>query len=266
MSKYPSLSKRNNSDKTSKSFNVLFPARVKDILLSNDQPFFEKSEGWADIGLIQFKPLYKSVDTNNVSILYAKPLYTNIKQYPIKEEIVLILNAPSNKLNDNPNATDFYYFPFPIGIWNSIHHNSFPDIPNYEFDPKDLNLGNIFKEKEGIRNLLPEEGDVLVEGRFGNSIRLSSTSNKKNNRNPWSDTGENGKPIIIIRNGQVIQNNSSPWTPIYEDINGDDSSIYLTSGQELPLELGSKNLKSFNVTLSNSFNSSLQILDSNNFQ
>lgn len=247
----------------SKYNNIIFAARVKDILLNNEQKLFKKLKGWADLGTIQFKPINSSVDTNTTSLSFAKPLFTNIKQYPLKEEIVLILTSPSNELNNNPNANEFYYFPYPIGIWNSNHINPFPDIPNYDFNPQELNLGNTFKEKEGIKNLLPEEGDVLVEGRFGNSIRFSSTI--KNSSNPWSSVGNSGDPIIIIRNGQIIENESSPWTPTYEDINGDNSSVYMTSGQEIPLDLSCKNLQSFNITLSNSFNSQLIIPDSNSF-
>ncbi len=263
MGLYPTQDRSSSSGDTKKSSNILFAARVKDILLTNEQELFKKLSGWADIGTIQFKPINSSADINTPSVTFAKPLFTNIKQYPLKEELVLILTAPSNKLNSNPNSTDFYYFPYPIGIWNSNHINPFPDIPNYENKPDDLNLGDSFKEKEGIKNLLPEEGDVIVEGRWGNSIRFSSTSKKSNNS--WSSVGEDGDPIIIIRNGQVVQSDSAPWTPTYEDINSDGSSIYMTSGQEIPLELACKNLQSFNITLSNSFNPQLVIPDLNSF-
>jgi len=262
MSLYPT-NENNNIGKNSKTNNILFPARVKDILLNNEQSLFKKLKGWADIGTIQFKPLYSSVDIDTISYSFAKPLFTNIKQYPLKEEIILILSAPSNELNNNPNSNEFYYFPYPVGIWNSNHINPLPDISNYDFNPKDLNLGETFKEKEGIKNLLPEEGDIIIEGRFGSSIRFSSTSKKT--KNPWSSVGEDGDSIIIIRNGQILQSDSSPWTPIYEDINSDGSSIYMTTGQEIPLELACKNLQSFNITLSNSFNSQLIIPDSNSF-
>lgn len=262
MSRYPG-SDSNNINSGKSYNNILFPARVKDILLSNEQELFKNSQGWADLGSILFKPLYQSIDIDSNSNLFAKPLFSNIKQFPLKEELILIINAPSNNLNNNPNSNDFYYLPIPIGIWNSNHHNAFPDIPNYDYNPKDLNLGKNFKEKDNIKNLLPEEGDLIFEGRFGNSIRFSSTI--KNGKNSWSSIGTEGDPITIIRNGQLIQPGSSPWTPTYEDINGDDSSIYMTSGQEIPLELACKNLKSFNITLSNSFNSSLIIPDANSF-
>ncbi len=259
----PTSDRTNYNNDGKKSNNILFTARVKDILLNEEQQLFKKLKGWADIGTIQFQPINSPSDNNTPSITFAKPLFTNIKQYPLKEELVLILVAPSNKLNSNPNSTDFYYFPYPVGMWNSNHINPFPDIPNFDNKPDDLNLGNTFKEKDGIKNLLPEEGDVIVEGRWGNSIRFSSTAKK--NDNPWSSVGEDGDPILIIRNGQLLQPDSSPWTPTYEDINGDGSSMYMTSGQEIPLELACKNLQSFNITLSNSFNPQLIIPDLNSF-
>lgn len=263
MSLYPSFNNNSSNSKTNNN-EILFSARVKDILLSNEQPLYKKTNGWVDVGIIEFKPLYDTIDSDNNQNLLAKPLYSNIKQFPLKEEIVLILKAPSYKLNDDPNIMEFYYIPFPINIWNNINHNSFPDIVRYNNNPKDLLFGKNFKENENVRNLLPEEGDFINEGRFGNSIRFASTN--KNSNNFWSNNGENGDPILIIRNTKPKSNKDSlPWVPIYEDINNDDSSIYCTSTQEIPLELSCKNLQSFDITLSNSFNSSLQIPDANLF-
>jgi hypothetical protein len=171
----------------------------------------------------------------------------------------MIINAPSYGLNDDPQAKTFYYLTT-VGLWNSVQHNAFPDIASY--GGGDLNFGQTFVEKGDIRSLLPEEGDVLLEGRFGNSIRFSSTTKQKIINNPWSTAGEPGMPITIIRNNQSnIDINSDPWVPVYEDPNNDGSSIYLCAGQDIPLNYASKNLKSFNITLGAGFNSSLQIPD-----
>lgn len=266
MSLYPNNNSNNSSGKTNSSGNSLFPARVKDILLSNDNQLFKKTNGWADIGTITFKPLYQSVEGSFDNSFYiARPLFSNIKNYPIKEELILIINAPSIELNDDPNSSNYYYLPFPIGLWNSPNHNSFPDIEKYNRDPKELNFGNTFKENGNLKSLLPEEGDFIVEGRFGNSIRFSSTtSTKKNNNNSWSSQGDDGKPIIIIRNNPK-EDKSSPWIPTQEDINNDGSSIYICSNQEIPIDYSCKNLKSLNITISAGFNSSLQIPDGNTF-
>lgn len=287
---YPSLqnSISNSSNKKgNNTSNSFFFARVNDILLSSNTKtdnFFNDAGGWAGLGSIKFTQIGTVVDNDNPSKLIAKPLFTNISQYPLLEEIVLILQAPSDKLNNDPQAKTYYYLTT-VGLWNSIHHNAFPDIPNFNKKIKNknnsslqnieegnsipnspeveiLNFGSSFKEKSDIRNLLPEEGDIIIEGRWGQSIRFSSTTTQKLPNNSWSSQGELGSPITIIRNGQSKEKNTSaPWVPIYEDINNDGSSIYMSSGQDIPLELASKNLRSFDVTVGAAFNSALQIPD-----
>ena len=262
---YPSLQQsisNISSGKGNGGKSLFFFARVNDILLSpqtKTKNFFTDGGGWAGLGSVKFTPMGTIVDEDNPSNLIAKPLFNNISKYPILEEIVMILNAPSYGLNDDPQAKTFYYLTT-VGLWNSVQHNAFPDIKSYNGGA--LNFGQTFTEKEDIRSLLPEEGDVLIEGRFGNSIRFSSTTKQKTINNPWSTTGEPGMPITIIRNNQSnIDINSDPWVPVYEDPNNDGSSIYLCAGQDIPLDYASKNLKSFNITLGAGFNSSLQIPD-----
>ena len=287
---YPSLqnSISNSSNKKgNNTSNSFFFARVNDILLSPNtktENFFNDANGWAGLGSIKFTQIGTTIDNDKPSKLIAKPLFTNISQYPVLEEIVLILQAPSDGLNIDPQAKSYYYLTT-VGLWNSIHHNAFPDIPNFNKkiknknnisiqnieegssisnspDTEILKFGNSFKEKPDIRNLLPEEGDIIIEGRWGQSIRFSSTTTQKLPNNSWSSQGELGSPITIIRNGQSKEKNTSaPWVPIYEDINNDGSSIYMSSGQDIPLELASKNLQSFGVTVGSAFNSALQIPD-----
>ena len=71
------------------------------------------------------------------------------------------------------------------------------------------------------------EGDRLIQGRFGNTIRLGSK--QSGNDTEWSLDGEDGKPIIVIRNGETT----------YESLERDDSFIYLTSEQSLPIDTNS---------------------------
>jgi len=283
---YQSISSNSNKGGNNKG-NTFFFARVNDILLSTEtktENFFNDAGGWSGLGSIKFTQLGDINDNGEPTQLIAKPLFTNISQYPILEEIVMILQAPSDGLNTDPQSKTYYYLTT-IGLWNSTHHNAFPDIPNFNKkinvknnnsiqqveegsttstspDTEVLKFGNSFKEKTDIRTLLPEEGDIMIEGRWGQSIRFSSTTTQKLPNNSWSSQGELGSPITIIRNGQSKEKNTSaPWVPIYEDINKDGSSIYMSSGQDIPLELASKNLKSFDVTVGAAFNSALQIPD-----
>jgi hypothetical protein len=54
--------------------------------------------------------------------------------------------------------------------------------------------------------------------------------------NYWSNAGNSGDPITIIRNGQGTPFDSDSFSTTVEDINSDKSSIYLTAGQEIVLE------------------------------
>ena len=81
-------------------------------------------------------------------------------------------------------------------------------------------------------------GDSLLEGRYGQSLRFGSTAKSKSEKkNNWSNSGENGDPITILRNGQPSKVSDEGWIPITENINNDLSSIYLTSTQKLPYKL-----------------------------
>ena len=81
---------------------------------------------------------------------------------------------------------------------------------------------------------MPYMGDVLMEGRHGQSLRFGSTAKSQSSiQNQWSAAGMNGDPITILRNGQPNQVDDMGWIPINESIRNDLSSIYLTSTQKL---------------------------------
>jgi hypothetical protein len=114
----------------------LTPARVLDIILDNDHPKFKDYGEWNSIGLIfystdltnQFPPNYIASSNSNINAAtVAYPLYANIKNYPLKNEIIYLLNLPSNELLEDPAKTIPYYLP-PINIWNSVHHNGTPTV------------------------------------------------------------------------------------------------------------------------------------------
>jgi hypothetical protein len=237
-----------------KSNNFEFDiVRVKDIILSDTHPEFSNYGGWTSLGTIFYDSVLNPTISPNINtFLVAKPLFPNIKHYPLKEEIVLLLKSAGTSITSNTSDVIKYYLP-PTNIWNTPHQNAAPNqapvqqsqnrnpeeisagFPNVTTDSEvEINLGNTFKEKD-IYSLLPYEGDVIYEGRWGNSLRLSSTVSGSNNG--WSSVGNNGDPIIILRNGQTEYGEISPsFIPKNENINTDLSSIYLTSTQRLNIE------------------------------
>jgi hypothetical protein len=96
-------------------------------------------------------------------------------------------------------------------------------------------------KKSNINPLYSYEGDFIIDGRFGNSIRFGNTVPIRVDSLPnnWSKAGNVGDPITIITNG--LHNQSPSYDSITENINLDKSSAYFTSTQQIPIEVASTN-------------------------
>jgi hypothetical protein len=280
------INRNNIANKNNIIGEEILTARVKKIILDNisEPELFNKYGEWSSIGGILFEDAKNPLLPDDFSYeeLFAYPLFPNIKHYPLINELVHIITLPSPRIQSNTNDKINYYLP-PVNTWGSIHHNAVPNTVFTSLVPEsqqktyndvrsgnlakvtdgvtEAKLGNTFVEKANIKSLLPYEGDVIYEGRWGNSIRLSSTIKQKNTPfglNNWSKgASKSGEPIIILRNGQYTDE-KDPWVPIVEDINKDQSSIYLTSTQEIPLP-SSYNLSQADFSVS-TYSSSPQII------
>ena len=259
-------SSRENSNENLKS--TIVSGRVTNINLNSNSTIFTTTNEWQGIGTIQFQPVGGPVNEqtlNSSGLNYAKPLFPQIKNYPLVNEIVLLFRLPSKEGISDMSNVETYYYLNTIGIWNHPHSNAYPNplnkpsstpatsknifeilagTPNKTTDKStDLDLnggsGGTFVESSIIHPLVPFAGDQILEGRFGNSIRLGNTSKiDAEVINNWSSTGSSGNPITIIRNGQNPEVEPPSWKPITEDINKDLSSIYLTSNQQIPINTG----------------------------
>jgi hypothetical protein len=230
--------------------NKITPNRVKSIILDQSHEKFEDLGGWNALG---------TIETSDGRFI--RPLNSNSKIFPLINEIVYIVEG-LNIVGENPQFTiPSSYYITNIGIWNHPHHNAYPNenVSQNEENDDDyeqafngtvndttddvtirqtsgstgINLGKTFQERSNIHPLLPFEGDFIQEGRWGNSLRFGSTVQETSNN--WSTYGSNGDPITILRNGQGNQTEEG-WIPIVEDVNNDNSSIYLTSTQQVPLK------------------------------
>lgn len=284
---------------------------VVDIIMNPEHEYFKSLGGWDACGTIFWKHVTRDnvdYETKNPQENTARPFFANQKYYPLINERVLIFSAITKDVLSNKGKDGFkevfYYLPN-LNLWNHPHHNALPYIiekPEPETNPpanynllgqfkKAVNgiilrqpkegenspaLGEYFKENPTIKPLLPYEGDHIIEGRFGNSIRFGSTvpfepaGRFKNSIQPipniWSELslngvskthpngkGQVGDPIIIIRNEQPTPRNSfddpkgndkKGWIPTTENINKDGSSIYITSNQLIPIEVAGSRRKS----------------------
>lgn len=249
---------RNSIGKSDVKSPSFIPVRVIDIVLDDSHPKFKEVGEWNGLGSIYYQDISLPT-TQNISEVAAKPATPNSKYFPLKNEIVYLLYFPTPESQIASGDEQLYYMNV-VSIWNNQHHNAIPnglltDSQTQDYEQTEagavrrvtdngteIDLGKTFKEKPNINPLLPFEGDYIHEGRWGNSIRFGSTVNGKTN---WSETGENGDPITIIRNGEDPNNGNEGWIPVVEDINNDLSSIWFTSTQQIPLEPASSDYSSF---------------------
>ena len=233
--------------------------RVTDIILNENHPEFITYGGFNSIGTVFFEV----VDSRNTGTQkYAKPAYPGFKTFPIIGELILCFSAAVPIIDNTLSNKKEYYYTNTLNLWNSPHHNISPSprvnitspLDNITYQQAEAGLTtnpsnseisldlnspsnptqNIFLERSNIHPLMPFVGDIIYEGRFGQSLRLGSTSPSKGEyENKWSSTGIDGDPITILRNGQPSNSSNTGYIPITENINSDLSSIYLTSYQKL---------------------------------
>lgn len=183
----------------------------------------------------------------NNNIFIARPSNINLKQIPLVGEFVLIYKT----FNEQSTSTvwrEAWYYVTSVDIQSSINENMLPGLSDglTQEEIDNIQPGYTFKRKS-VAPLQPYEGDFMLEGRWGNSIRFSSTI-ATNNSMPenyyweqpsWSSGKSNsdGDPIIILANGHIPKTNKEF---VVEDIDLDASSIYLTSTQKIPLLMSSE--------------------------
>jgi hypothetical protein len=193
---------------------------------------FKEAGGWDGIGIIYYriynnsKEIEESIDTL-VALPKAYPLFPHLQYIPVIGELIYLIDLPSpvsqgNKKKSNTPIQKYY---ITINLWNNVQENSIPASDN-------ASLGITFKSNPNIRRLLPFEGDIIVQGRQGNSLRFGTTA-KVLSSNEWSSVGDETDPITLLVNGLNFNPNNKYYV---EQINKDASSIYLTTNQKIPLQ------------------------------
>ena len=222
-------------------------------------------------------------DRASTNILRCFPLNPNSRHIPILGEQVYVIVANSDEASASSQSSRNYYISV-VGLQKNVNHNAlseltksegkstpnfsqaFNGIPIQSSTDSQIDFGNGFVEDSSISQLQPFLGDIIHEGRYGQSIRfgytpkgVKTTDNKINGATEepsWkSDTPES--PITIIRNG----GQSSGYNKfVIEDINEDDSSIWLGSKQTIGLK--PSNGFSLGVTPQNVYKNSQIVINS----
>ena len=195
---------------------------------------------------------------NQEAIAY--PLNANIKRVPLVGESVIIVPATLAEGSFLKRVSRLYYIDV-ISIQQNIHHNALPTVagvpstqkggdysstsagnPNSEGGDSSVDLAKEnpgFVERTDVGSLQPFLGDLLIEGRFGHSLRFGySPEGADTTEDPSWNSSTPEDPITILSNGRKSGGSYNKF--IIENVDEDLSSIWLTSSQKVKLSVSNK--------------------------
>lgn len=198
-------------------------------------------------GAVKFKFIsHKETDGGKLPIAY--PLDKTIHRLPVEQETVRIHSISGNlyysllNYNNSPN-----FDTIPTLLFNTIkitpsgglkpNNERINDVAktgiandtaasseNSTETKRDFG-GKYFKRDLRVHQLSFREGDTIIQGRFGNSIRFSGYLHDKKDDGSYY-------PAILIRNGESALNKSKKiYDVVNESVNTDGTSIHITSGE-----------------------------------
>lgn len=227
----------------------IFLASVKKVYISSDD-FLELKKETDYIKIYNKNQNYDSKDSrflgaiefarNTPKLLenYAFPFDKNNMTFPIQGETVMIIK----------NSDEYFWLPYTVTQYPNYREDyktseatAERELPTSENNSKQKdyresqNTPNSqqskqesqkkkYEVKEKIKFLKPKEGDTILQGRVGNTIRFSESFlvSEENPKEP--------SPSIIIRNKQNPElDGKKIGELVEEDINKDGSSIYIVS-------------------------------------
>lgn len=222
-----------------------FPVEVMDVILSESHPSY-KNTAEVSIGAIKGRRYDTEKGTPLENLSWYNPVDPTDLKIPLVGEAVLIVEGPNPGIISSKHARALYYTST-VGIFNAISNNAAPGRATaLEPNPFTTFTGNTGAAEESnvgdyvppifIPALVAFEGDRIIQGRWGNSIRFGNTSNGSEDPTFWNSTGTDGDPITIISNG--IEETSGMTRS--ENLNDGSSNIILSSAQELDFETSNK--------------------------
>lgn len=252
--------------------NVSAPFENPPDILGN--PLSIKDRDYFSIGTALVRLCYTHEKVEKSALIWAVPLDSTLISVPILNEVVHVVKIfdkfyYTSKVNTRGNCNSNADFRFEMTYGKKEKNVSYGPVklsgptsrldcfPNGSISGFHGILGNYFWFNKNIRNLRRFEGDVILEGRFGQSLRMGAyDKERKNDCGDYENyvSGDEsfggGNPMILIRNRQrpisltTDQRLHPRLTPISgsiseksftgyvsEDVNNDGSSIHMTSGK-----------------------------------
>jgi hypothetical protein len=222
-------------------------AIVEDVILDHLHPKYS-SDGY-NVGMIKIRIFSVDNSRDSETLDWAQPIDATIQELPLIGELVIVQRV----LGD-------YFYNRKVYLAHRIQENGMLNLSKQldnrpaklgrkitatqtEIQKEDHEFGQYFKPDNRVRPLKHFEGDVLIQGRMGHSIRFGSSQ--------MDPSSKGMAPNIILRTGQAKDAETKNCTTdkvfglTLEDINRDASSLWMTSDQTVPFEPITLNAGSF---------------------
>lgn len=228
-------------------------AQVEDIVTNETSAAVGTTDRTQNIGRAKIRFVNTDRGLKSKDLPWADPLFPHIAAYPLVGEYVLVFKAQVPDPSDRNKIKGRYFYIGPVNIKQKITENAAPIISKLVEHANtnatrnqraaavgvttrptvNINqIGTVFTELK-VNPLKSYEGDIIYQGRYGNSIRLGSSQMIRS-------SGGEQFPNIIMRVGQgpdtarsTEQGGLQALTG--ESLNTDASSIWMVSNQILGL-------------------------------
>lgn len=249
--------------------NVVTGEDVEQAILDGSLDQFDPTNYYQLVGAIRYKR--QATDSNKYEdemTRIAYPADRSNMRLPVPGELVLIMSTQSDSIapqrktqlytnvvtgaditrySSRPEAlTTIDRIEKPTGLISNLLQTITEEVASTRFQLKLQHKPFTFI-KEGRSIPTMREGDMIMEGRFGSSIRFTSTIQKDDvwadNQITRLDSSGDGDPFIILKNSKPLEPegarvDSSVPQLVDENPNEDQSTIYINTSQNIPLVVG----------------------------
>lgn len=226
---------------------------VVDVVLDH---FHSSYKDGYNVGAIKVRIFTVDDSIDNELLGWADPLDLTIQEMPLRGEVVILKKVLSN-----------FFYMRKINLAHRLQENAMlnleevlnnrpsrlkSSVTTRNIEPTTHQFGQYYKPDSRVRPLKHFEGDVIIQGKMGHSIRFGSSQIEPSNKGM--------APNLIFRTGQAkdVEFNACTSDKIFglilEDINNDVSSIWMTSDQVVPYEPTIRGAGSFHRSIKNAPN------------
>lgn len=234
---------------------------VEDVILNELHPQYA-TDG-SNVGMIQVRFIPGDRGVSKDKLNWVAPIDSSIREYPLKNELVLIFYSLgrlfyTRRINSTNKTTESSWPGLSERFSPQIRENNKSDAAQIaaqggasyrpERMKQQFSLGDEFSENPFVRMVRPNEGDLIIQGRFGNTVRFgSSLFSNPNTPTPQANlifsVGQSSNKVtsIDINNDGINETVSvGPYGLTYEDINKDRSSFWMVVNEKIVLDPATK--------------------------